>query len=63
MVIVVAEGAGSGVRDANKLTKGVIKDQSGNTILPVNFILVRISEYFWKLKLSVIAKKKVWAPL
>ena len=35
LVIVVAEGAGEGVRDLQNLTKGVEKDQSGNIKLPV----------------------------
>lgn len=37
LVIVVAEGAGSGVRDLQKLSKGVEKDNSGNVKLPVNY--------------------------
>lgn len=35
LVIVVAEGAGSGVRDLNKLKEGAEIDQSGNIKLPV----------------------------
>lgn len=35
LVIVVAEGAGSGVRDLSKLKEGGEKDQSGNIKLPV----------------------------
>ncbi len=35
LVIVVAEGAGSGVRDLKKLKEGGEKDQSGNIKLPV----------------------------
>lgn len=39
LVIVVAEGAGSGVRDLSKLKEGGERDQSGNVKLPV-FILL-----------------------
>lgn len=35
LVIVVAEGAGSGVRDLSKLKEGGERDQSGNIKLPV----------------------------
>lgn len=42
LVIVVAEGAGEGVRDLDKLTSGVKKDDSGNIKLPVSLVLHRI---------------------
>lgn len=35
MVIVVAEGAGSGVQDLANVKVGTKKDDSGNIILPV----------------------------
>lgn len=35
MVIVVAEGAGSGVQDLGSIKVGTKKDDSGNVILPV----------------------------
>jgi len=35
MVIVVAEGAGSGVQDLGAVKVGTRKDESGNVILPV----------------------------
>ena len=50
LVIVVAEGAGTGVRDAALLTKGVERDQSNNVKLPVYSHLFRISVSFLKLR-------------
>lgn len=41
LVIVVAEGAGSGVRDLSKLKEGGERDQSGNIKLPVLIGLYR----------------------
>lgn len=41
LVIVVAEGAGSGVRDLSKLKEGGERDQSGNIKLPVFIGLYR----------------------
>ena len=38
LVIVVAEGAGSGVQDLEDLKDGVEKDDSGNLKLPVNLL-------------------------
>lgn len=35
MVIVVAEGAGTGVQDLDSLKTGIVKDESGNAKLPV----------------------------
>jgi hypothetical protein len=37
-VIVVAEGAGSGVQDLEALKDELEKDESGNLILPVNLL-------------------------
>lgn len=45
-MIVVAEGAGSGVRDLNKLKEGGERDQSGNIKLPVLNKLIRTLECF-----------------
>jgi hypothetical protein len=36
LVIVVAEGAGEGVRDLQRLKQGVERDQSNNIKLPVS---------------------------
>ena len=58
LVIVVAEGAGSGVRDLGKLQEGGERDQSGNVKLPVFIQLFRISECSLRHRLSDIAKKK-----
>lgn len=43
MVIVVAEGAGTGVQDLESLKEHVVKDESGNPKLPV--ILTTIIGY------------------
>lgn len=51
LVIVVAEGAGSGVRDLQKLSKVAEKDSSGNVKLPVYKLVFRILESSLKLKL------------
>lgn len=58
LVIVVAEGAGSGVRDLGKLKEGGERDQSGNVKLPVFIELCRILECSSRHRLSDIAKKK-----
>ena len=58
LVIVVAEGAGSGVRDLGKLKEGGERDQSGNVKLPVLIELFRILECSSRHRLSDIAKKK-----
>ena len=63
LVIVVAEGAGKGVLDLEKLSKGVEKDTSGNIKLPVNTYLCRILENSSKHKLFNFVKKKNSKPL
>jgi hypothetical protein len=45
LVIVVAEGAGSGVRDLKNLKEGAEVDQSGNIKLPVPALPFRISAF------------------
>lgn len=44
MVIVVAEGAGTGVQDLQSLKEHVVKDDSGNPKLPV---LIHINIGYW----------------
>lgn len=58
LVIVVAEGAGSGVRDLSKLKEGGERDQSGNVKLPVFILLPRILECSSRLKSLDFAKKR-----
>lgn len=61
LVIVVAEGAGSGVRDLGKLKEGGERDQSGNVKLPVVILLSRILGCFSRQKSFDIAKKKEYS--
>ena len=63
LVIVVAEGAGSGVRDLKNLKEGAEVDQSGNVKLPVSSPTFRTSAFFSKQKSSNTANKRVFRPL